>query len=101
MVLYDRIVLKEKIKISEDVKPFLIKYCHKSYRSLLNQLEKKCSFLVDLLTDNYVKWSVLESITTVLKLYSVRIYRNIPYNNSLNTLYNMYYVPYGIPFITR
>jgi hypothetical protein len=31
----------------------------------------------------------------------VRIYRNIPYNNSLNTLYNMYYVPYGIPLITR
>jgi hypothetical protein len=33
--------------------------------------------------------------------HGVRIYRNIPYNNSLNTLYNMYYVPYGIPFITR
>jgi hypothetical protein len=47
-----------------------------------------------------------ESITINLKTYLestgaggnsiVRIYRNIPYNNSLNTLYNMYYVPYGI-----
>jgi hypothetical protein len=25
----------------------------------------------------------------------VRIYRKIPYNNSLNTLYNMYYTPTG------
>jgi hypothetical protein len=31
----------------------------------------------------------------------VRIYRNIPYNDSLNTPHDiMYYVPNGIPFIT-
>lgn len=40
MVLYEMIVLKENLQISDDVKPFLIKYGHKSYRSLLNQLEK-------------------------------------------------------------
>lgn len=40
MVLYDTIVLKENLQIAEDVRPLLIKYCHKSYRSLLNQLEK-------------------------------------------------------------
>lgn len=40
MVLYDTIVLKENLQIAADVKPLLIKYCHKSYRSLLNQLEK-------------------------------------------------------------
>jgi DNA polymerase III gamma/tau subunit len=40
MVLYDMIVLQDHVKIAEDVKPFFIKYFHKSYRSLLNQLEK-------------------------------------------------------------
>ena len=40
MILYEEIVSQEKLIISDDAKVFLIKYCHKSYRSLLNQLEK-------------------------------------------------------------
>lgn len=40
MVLYDIVVSQEKLNISEDAKKFLIIYCKKSYRSLLNQMEK-------------------------------------------------------------
>jgi hypothetical protein len=46
-----------------------------------------------------VKWYRLA--TRVFTVLLVRIYRNIPYNNSLNALYDMNYVPYGIPLITR
>ncbi len=40
MVLYETIVIQEKLDISDDAKEFLIRYCNKSYRSLLNQMEK-------------------------------------------------------------
>jgi RNase H-like domain found in reverse transcriptase len=55
------------------------------------------------MTDSPREYSdkVILSANIIEKFTLVRIYRNIPYNNSLNTLYNMYYVPYGIPFITR
>lgn len=40
LVLYNTIVNREKLLITDDAKLFLIKYCNKSYRSLLNQMEK-------------------------------------------------------------
>jgi hypothetical protein len=40
MVLYDIIVSQEKLDVTEEAKLFLIRYCKKSYRSLLNQMEK-------------------------------------------------------------
>ena len=41
IVLYDIIVSQEKLDVSEEAKLFLMRYCKKSYRSLLNQMEKK------------------------------------------------------------
>ena len=40
MILYNTIIKQEKLAITDDAKYFLIKYCNKSYRSLLNQMEK-------------------------------------------------------------
>lgn len=40
LMLYERIVNDEKLLITDDAKYFLLKYCNKSYRSLLNQMEK-------------------------------------------------------------
>jgi replication-associated recombination protein RarA len=38
--LYDKILYEEKMIIREDAKRYLITYCKKSFRSLLNQMEK-------------------------------------------------------------
>ena len=40
LILYDTIVSKEKLDVTDEAKLFLIRYCKKSYRSLLNQMEK-------------------------------------------------------------
>jgi len=40
LLMYDTVVQKENIIITEDAKKFLLKYCEKSFRLLLNQMEK-------------------------------------------------------------
>jgi DNA polymerase III delta prime subunit len=40
LVMYNNIVENEKMLITEDAKIFLLKYCEKSFRLLLNQMEK-------------------------------------------------------------
>lgn len=94
MILYDMIVLQEKMLIAEDVKPFLIKYCHKSYRSLLNQLEKM------FILGRFIDLPLCKMVCSEINYNDFEIYiqhlRNKELHKAIDIIYNISSLGYSV-----
>jgi DNA polymerase III delta prime subunit len=94
MVLYDMIVLRENMLVSEDVKPFLIKYCHKSYRSLLNQLEKM------FILGRFIDLSLCKMVCSEINYNSFEIYiqylRDKKLHKAIKIIYDISSLGYSV-----
>lgn len=94
MVLYDIIVSQEKLDVTEEAKLFLIKYCKKSYRSLLNQMEK--IFILG----RRIDISLCKMICSEVNYNHFELYINYLHNKELHcaiqVLYNISSLGYSV-----
>ena len=94
LVLYDIIVSQEKLDVSEEAKLFLIRYCKKSYRSLLNQMEK--IFILG----RRIDISLCKMICSEVNYNHFELYINYLHNKELHgaiqVLYNISSLGYSV-----
>jgi DNA polymerase III delta prime subunit len=94
MVLYDIIVSQEKLDVTEEAKLFLIRYCKKSYRSLLNQMEK--IFILG----RRIDISLCKMICSEVNYNHFELYINYLHNKELHSaikvLYNISSLGYSV-----
>ena len=94
MVLYDIIVSQERLDVSEDAKRFLIRYCKKSYRSLLNQMEKM------FILGRHIDISLCKMLCSEVNYNHFELYINYLHNNELHNaiqvLYNISSLGYSV-----
>jgi DNA polymerase III delta prime subunit len=94
LVLYDIIVSQEKLDVSEEAKRFLIRYCKKSYRSLLNQMEK--IFILR----RHIDISLCKMLCSEVNYNHFELYINYLHNkelhNAIQILYNISLLGYSV-----
>lgn len=94
MVLYDIIVSQERLDVSEDAKRFLIRYCKKSYRSLLNQMEKM------FILGRHIDISLCKMLCSEVNYNHFELYINYLHNkelhNAIQVLYNISSLGYSV-----
>ena len=94
LVLYDIIVSQEKLDVTEEAKLFLIRYCKKSYRSLLNQMEK--IFILG----RRIDISLCKMICSEVNYNHFELYINYLHNKELHgaiqVLYNISSLGYSV-----
>jgi DNA polymerase III delta prime subunit len=94
LVLYDIIVSQEKLVVSDEAKRFLIRYCKKSYRALLNQMEK--IFILG----RHIDISLCKMLCSEVNYNHFELYINYLHNkelhNAIQVLYNISSLGYSV-----
>jgi replication factor C subunit 3/5 len=93
-LMYDDIVNKEKLDISDDAKDFILKYCKKSFRALLNQMEK--IFLLSRKIDIEICLKLCSEINFRNFEVYIEFIRKGDLTNAIKTLYDIATLGYSV-----
>lgn len=92
--MYNDIIKKEKLTVTDDAKEFILKYCKKSFRSLLNQMEK--IFIISREIDIEIALKLCSEINFRSFEMYINFIQNNDLNNAIKTMYDIAALGYSV-----
>lgn len=94
LTMYNKIILHEKISLTEEAETFLLKYCKRSFRDLLNQMEKM--FILDRKIDLSTCVNICSEVNNVHFEKYVGFLRNGDLHNAIRVVYEINNIGYSV-----
>ena len=94
LTMYENVVSQEKLIITKDAQLFLLKYCKKSYRDLLNQMEKM--FILGRIIDLDTCISLCAEVSCLQFDRYFYFLRNNDLHDAIKVMYNINQLGYSV-----